>query len=254
MKIAAVLALLLLAEPEGTERDRRILVFSKTGGFRHASIPDGIAAVQRLGSQNGFAVDASEDSSFFDDAHLARFDAVVFLCTTGDILDDSQKAAFQRFIEGGRGFVGVHSASDTEYGWPWYGALVGAYFKNHPALAPATIQVIDPVHPSTRGLPPRWSRADEWYNFATNPRPRAHVLATLDEGTYTGGEMGSDHPIVWCQFYDGGRSWYTALGHTSESYAEPLFLQHLLGGIQFAAGYPDADCRTPRPLPPRRQS
>lgn len=250
---AAILALLLLSAAGQAQRERRILVFSKTAGFRHASIPDGIAAILRLGREREFAVDASEDSSLFDDTHLARYDAVVFLSTTGNILDDGQKAAFQRYIEGGRGFVGVHSASDTEYGWAWYGGLVGAYFKSHPPPATALIIVTDAVHPSTRGLPARWSRADEWYNFASNPRSRVHVLATLDEGSYSGGEMGPDHPIAWCQFYDGGRSWYTGLGHTSESYAEPYLLEHLLGGIVFAAGYRDVDCPTPRTLTPRRQ-
>jgi type 1 glutamine amidotransferase len=146
----------------------------------------------------------------------------------------------------------VHSATDTEYDWPWYGGLVGAYFQGHPAIQPAALVVVDRVHPSTRTLPARWERTDEWYNFRSNPRARVHVLATADETTYSGGEMGADHPIAWCQFYDGGRAWYTALGHTRESYAEPFFLRHLLGGIQFAAGFPDGDCPEPRSVPSRR--
>jgi cytochrome c len=250
MKGIASALLLFFAVAPPAELSRRVLVYSKTAGFRHDSIPDGIAAIRRLGAERGFAVEATEDSAVFEDARLAPYAAVVFLCTTGDVLEEGQQAAFQRYIEKGRGFVGVHSAADTEYDWPWYGGLVGAYFKSHPAVQPATIRIADSVHPSTRGLPTLWDRADEWYNFQSNPRERVHVLAALDETTYSGGEMGSDHPIAWCRFYDGGRSWYTALGHTRESYAEPLFLEHLLGGIQFAAGFPE-DCRTTRSLSPR---
>lgn len=233
-------------------KDRRVLVFSKTAGFRHDSIPDGVAAIRRLGAENGFEVEASEDSSVFEDGQLAGFDVIVFLCTTGDLLDENQKAAFQRYLRGGGGFAGIHSASDTEHGWPWYGGLVGAYFHSHPAIAPAAVTITDPVHSSTRGLPARWSRTDEWYNFDRNPRPNTHVLATLDESTYVGEEMGTDHPISWCHFYDGGRSWYTALGHTRETYSEPLFLRHLLGGIQFAAGFPECEGPVARPVAPRR--
>ncbi len=234
--------------------DRRILVFSKTTGFRHASIPDAIAVVERLGAQNGFGVDPTEDSSVFNDERLAAYDAVLFLLTSGDVLDEAQKSAFERYIRAGGGFVGVHSASDTEYGWAWYGGLAGAYFGGHPAIQNGIVTATDRVHPSTRGLPVKWTRVEEWYNFSSNPRPRVHVLATLDESTYSGGSMGADHPISWCQFYDGGRAWYTAMGHASETYAEPLFARHLLGGIQFAAGYPDCDGRPARTLEPRPPS
>ena len=250
MKGLAAALLLFFAVTPAAEISRRVLVFSKTAGFRHDSIPDGIAALRRLGAEQGFAVDATEDASVFDDARLAPYAAVVFLLTTGDVLDDGQQAAFQRYIEKGRGFVGVHSAADTEYDWAWYGGLIGAYFQSHPAIQPGTIRIADPVHASTRGLPAVWNRTDEWYNFRANPRDRVHVLAVLDETTYSGGTMGSDHPIAWCQFYDGGRAWYTALGHTSESYSEPLFLGHLLGGIQFAAGFPE-ECPAVRSVQPR---
>jgi len=213
-----------------------VLVFSKTTGFRHDSIPQGIAAIKALGAAHGFTVDSTEDAARFTDAELARHKVVVFLNTTGDILDDTQKAAFERYIRAGGGFVGIHSASDTEYRWPWYGQLVGAYFASHPEIQPATIHITDPAHPSTKDLPAVWRRTDEWYNFRSNPRGAAHVLVTLDEASYSGGKMGYDHPIAWCQAIDGGRSWYTAMGHTSESYAEPLFRLHLLGGIETAAG------------------
>ncbi|NOS69483.1 MAG: ThuA domain-containing protein, partial [Verrucomicrobia bacterium] len=220
----------------------KVLVFSKTAGFRHDSIPNGIAAIQTLGASNDFSVDATEDSAAFTDTNLAQYQAVIFLCTTGDILDSGQQAAFERYMAAGGGFVGIHSASDTEYSWPWYGGLVGAYFSSHPAGTPqATIKVADQIHPSTTPLPKRWVRTDEWYNFQINPRGTVHVLATLDETTYSGGTMGFDHPIAWCHDYSGGRAWYTAGGHTQASYTEPLFLAHLLGGIEFAAGEQAAD-------------
>ena len=214
----------------------RVLVFSKTTGFRHDSIPDGIATIRSLGAEYGFAVDATEDAARFTDAALARYKAVVFLSTTGDVLNAEQKAAFERYIRSGGGFAGIHAASDTEYNWPWYGRLVGAYFASHPQIQRAKVHIADPDHPSTKGLPAIWERTDEWYNFRTNPRGEVHVLATLDETTYTGGKMGADHPIVWCHMMEGGRSWYTAMGHTKESYVEPRFRLHLLGGIESAAG------------------
>jgi cytochrome c len=224
------------AAAESTNARFAVLVFTKTTAFRHDSILQGIAAIEALGAEHGFAVDNTEDAARFDDAALARYKVVVFLNTTGDILDAAQKAAFQRYIGSGGGFVGIHSASDTEYQWPWYGRLVGAWFASHPQIQRATVRIENPDHPSTRGLPASWERTDEWYNFRSNPRGAVRVLATLDETTYSGGAMGSDHPISWCQQVDGGRSWYTAMGHTKESYAEPLFRLHLLGGIESAAG------------------
>jgi type 1 glutamine amidotransferase len=213
-----------------------VLVFSKTSGFRHDSIPRGIAVIEALGAEHGFAVDSTEDAARFTDAALGRYKVIVFLNTTGDVLDVGQKAAFERYIRSGGGFVGIHSASDTEYRWPWYGRLVGAYFASHPQIQRARVRTEDANHPSTKGLPAAWERTDEWYNFRSNPRGAVHILATLDESTYSGGTMGADHPIAWCQAIDGGRSWYTAMGHTIESYAEPIFRRHLLGGVESAAG------------------
>ncbi len=218
----------------------RVLAFTKTTGYRHDSIPAAVAALRRLGTQNGFAVDQTEDAGAFTDANLARYRVVVFLLTTGDVLDDDQQAAMQRFVEAGNGWVGVHSAADTEYDWPWYGGLLGAYFESHPAIQQATLTVVDPTNPSTARLPAKWTRTDEWYAFQTNPRPAVHVLLTIDETTYdaTGASMGADHPLAWWHDYDGGRAFYTALGHTEGSYSEPLFLAHLLGGVEWAAGEP----------------
>jgi cytochrome c len=224
------------AAAESADPRFTVLVFSKTTGFRHDSIPQGIAAIDALGAEHGFAVDSTEDAARFSDAVLARYKVVVFLNTTGDILSVGEKAAFERYVRSGGGFVGIHSASDTEYGWPWYGRLVGSWFASHPQIQRATVHIANPDHPSMKGLPPLWERIDEWYNFRSNPRGAVQVLATLDEATYSGGAMGADHPIAWCQEMDGGRSWYTAMGHTKESYAEPLFRLHLLGGIESAAG------------------
>jgi len=212
-----------------------ILLFSKTEGFRHDSIPAGIAAIQQQGRQRGFTVEASEDAAVFGDDALKTYKVVVFLSTTGDVLNATQQAAFERFIRAGGGFVGVHSAADTEYDWSFYGGLIGAYFGGHPDIQNATIQIEDPAHPTTAGLPRTWARRDEWYNFQRNPRSSVTVLATLDERTYAGGSMAPDHPIMWSHTYEGGRAWYTAGGHTTESFSEPLFVDHLGRAILWAA-------------------
>ena len=224
------------ASAQTTTPSFAVLVFSKTTGFRHDSIPDGIAAIRALGAEHGFTVIDTEDAGRFTDATLPQYKLVVFLNTTGDVLDTDQKTAFERYVRSGGGFVGIHSASDTEYEWPWYGRLIGTWFASHPQIQRGTVRIEDPDHPSTKGLPATWERTDEWYNFRNNPRGVVHVLASLDESTYSGGVMGTDHPIAWCHNIDGGRSWYTAMGHTKESYAEPLFRLHLLGGIESAAG------------------
>ncbi len=215
-----------------------MLVFTKTAGFRHASIPVAVRAVRELGVRNGLSIDATEDARAFTSSNLSRYKAVVFLSTTGDVLTGPQQTAFERFIRAGGGFVGVHAAADTEYNWAWYGGLLGTRFANHPHIQRASIAVTDRRHPSTASLPRAWTRVDEWYNFASNPRRSVRVLATLDETTYVPGQgaMGSDHPIAWSHAYQGGRAWYTGGGHTDESYAEPTFRAHLLGGIRYAAG------------------
>ena len=212
----------------------RALVFSKTAAFRHGSIPAGITAIKALGTAKNFQVDATEDAAWFRDDILSHYDTVIFLSTTGDVLTDTQQAAFERYIRAGGGYAGIHSAADTEYGWPWYGQLVGAYFRNHPNGTPtATIVVEDTTDPSTAGIPARWTRSDEWYNYQSpvnpvvngggndyNPRNTAgiHVLLTMDESTYAEADgsdgVDDDHPIAWCHRFDGGRSWYTGLAHT----------------------------------------
>jgi len=220
-----------------------ILVFSKTAGFRHSSIDDGIAALRDLAGTNGFTVDATEDAQAFTTGNLARYEAVVFLSTTGDVLNDSQQSAFEQYIKDGGGYVGIHAAADTEYDWPFYAGLAGALFHSHPHNQTATVRVEDRAHAATAHLGATWQRFDEWYNYRTNPRATAHVLASLDESSYTGGSMSGDHPIAWCKDYQGGRAFYTGGGHTDESYSEPAFRRHLLGGIRWAAGLTNADCR-----------
>jgi type 1 glutamine amidotransferase len=218
------------------QKDQRVLVFSKTGGFRHKSIPVGKVALMEMGAKNNFAVDTTEDASVFTPANLKKYDAVVFLSTTGnDILNAEQKQAFQQYIKAGGGFVGIHAASDTEYNWEWYGKMVGGYFLSHPKNQTAKIQVLDRQHISTKHLPEVWERHDEWYNYK-NLNPQVKVLMNLDEKSYQGGKNGDHHPIAWYHAYDGGRAWYTGLGHTDESYKEPEFLQHVLGGIQYVMG------------------
>lgn len=233
----------LLAPPPTGEGRFDVLVFSKTAGFRHSSIEEGIAAIELLGEDNDFGVTATEDASVFTEEGLAPYDAVVWLSTTGDVLDDDQQAAFEGYIAAGGGYAGIHAASDTEYAWEFYGDLVGAYFASHPAQQTADVLVEDVEHPSTTTLPTTWTRFDEWYSFRSNPRRDVHVLASLDETSYDAGTgaMG-DHPIAWCQDVGAGRSWYTAMGHTEESFLEPEFLSHVLGGVETAAGAVDGDC------------
>ena len=210
-----------------------LLVFSRTVEYRHDSIRDGVRALTKLAADRGWALAATEDAGRFSDTGLAAYDAVIFLSTTGDVLDDTQQAAFERFIRAGKGFIGIHSASDTEYDWAWYGGLVGAYFREHPSVQAADIVVEDAAHPATIGLPNPWRRRDEWYAFESNPRPNVHVLLSLDESSYDVGSasMNGDHPIAWCHEYDGGRAFYTALGHSSESFSEPSFINQLAGAV-----------------------
>jgi type 1 glutamine amidotransferase len=212
-----------------------VLVFARTAGFHHDSIPAGIQAIRALGTQYNFDVDDTTDVAAFTDQSLARYRAVVFLNTTGDVFGPPEQAAFENFIRNGGGFVGIHSAADTEYDWPWYGRLLGTYFASHPEIQSGKLKIVDANHPSTETLPNEWIRTDEWYNFREDPSPNVGVLLAIDETSYSGGDMGPNHPIAWRHSFEGGRAWYTAMGHTIESYTEPLFLAHVAGGILWAA-------------------
>lgn len=221
--------------PRPQVKPMNVLVFSRTTGFRHESIKAGREAFAKMAVDRKFTVDMTEDPGVFTKDKLKPYDVVVFLNTTGDVLDDAGQAALQGFLRSRKGFVGIHSATDTEYGWEWYGQMIGAYFKSHPQIQPADIKVEDRNHPTTKMLPEIWRRTDEWYCFRANPRPNVHVLASLDTKTYTGHTMGDDHPIMWCQEFEGGRVWYTGGGHTNESFSEPLFLESLHAGLLWAA-------------------
>ena len=212
---------------------KKILVFYKTAGYHHNSIAIGSKTIYQLGVDHKFGVDTTADAGVFTAANLKQYAAVVFLSTTGDVLNADQQAAFEQYIRSGGGFVGIHAATDCEYDWQWYGNLVGAYFGSHPSQQEAVLNVVDRSHVSTKQLPETWKRKDEWYNFkwmATD----LHVLIKIDETSYQGGKNGTDHPMAWYHTYDGGKAFYTELGHTDESYADPLYVQHILGGIEWA--------------------
>ncbi|MEO8562694.1 MAG: ThuA domain-containing protein [bacterium] len=239
--VAAVLLLVLTNAGFGATlhaQQSRVLVFSKTAGFRHSSIETGVALVKKIGAEQGFAVDATEDATVFNDANLRRYRAIVFMSTTGDILDAVQQDALERYIQAGGGWVGVHSATDTEYDWPWYGKLAGAWFKSHPQnpnVRTATFRIRDKTHVSTTAFGDTWQHEDEFYNYKYI-NPDIHVLIDIDEKSYQGGENGDNHPMSWYHEYDGGRAWYTNMGHTEATYAEPLYIKHLTGGIKWAMG------------------
>jgi len=213
----------------------RLLIYSKTKAFRHECIEPGSTALQSYLKGYGITSTFSEDSSLFTSDGLKDFDVVMFFQTTGNVLDSAQEVAFQNYVRSGKGFVGVHAAADTEYDWPWFVKLVGASFSDHPDIQTAVLQKVDTAHMSCKHLPDRWSRADEYYNFKEAPKG-VKVVLTADEATYQGGTMGANHPIAWYQTYDGGRSFYTALGHTVESYKDTMFLEHVRQGIIWASG------------------
>ncbi len=220
----------------------RLLVFSKTKGFHHESIADGNAALIKMGMENGFVVDTSTNADYFNEDSLKHYAAVVFLSTTGDVLNNFQEAAFERYIQAGGGYVGIHAAADCEYDWGWYGRLVGAYFISHPGIndtfknvQQGTFHVLDKTNGATSMFPDPWMHTDEFYNFKKISKD-IHVLLTVDEKSYHGGINGDMHPMAWYHDYDGGRAFYTNLGHTKETYGEDIFLKHLLGGIKYAMG------------------
>jgi type 1 glutamine amidotransferase len=221
----------------------RLLVYSATGAYRHASIPAGVAAVHELGAADGFGVDATEDPVAFTPGNLGRYAAVIFMNTSGDVLDDAGRAALAGYVTAGGGYVGVHLASGTERGWPFYGDLVGARFTRHPAVQQAVFEVTDRTHPATAHLPARWTHTDEMYEFDRLPHPDVRMLMSVDESSYSGGEMGARHPITWCHRRLGGRAFYTATGHTPECYRQPAFRDLLRGGIRYAVGTVRVDDR-----------
>jgi type 1 glutamine amidotransferase len=219
-----------------------LVLYTRTLGFRHESIPAAVAAMRDLAGRDGLTVLVTEDPATFTADHLRGVRAVVFLNTTGEVLEAPGQAALQAYVRGGGAFLGIHSAADTGHAWPWYLELLGAEFVRHPAIQTATLLRQEELHPATASLPDRWARSDEWYDFRDSPRGRVHVLLAIDETSYQGGGMGGDHPMAWCHEFEGGRSAYTALGHTVESWSEPLFLAHVRGALRWVAGLSPADC------------
>jgi cytochrome c len=232
-------------------RETEILVFSKTEGFRHGSIESGVVALEKMGRESGFSVTATEDAKYFEEDSLKHYATVVFLNTTKDVLNDVQQADFERYIQAGGGFVGIHAATDTEYDWPWYTKLVGAVFDSHPRIQEAQLLISDAKHPTTKHLDSVWIKSDEWYNFK-NINPDINVLIHIDETSYEGGTNEKNHPISWYHEYDGGRAFYTEMGHTNETFENPKFLEHLKGGIEYAVGNGklDYDLATTDRVPP----
>jgi len=236
-KLAKSLFILIITIMLGScsTKEKKILVFSKTKEMKHGSIKAGLTALKKLGKENNFKIISTDNSSYFLEDSLKQYSTVIFLNTTGNILDEVQQADFERYIQAGGGYVGVHAATDTEYDWPWYNKLVGAYFEGHPRIQEATLTITDKNHQSTLSLEDTWVKEDEWYNFK-KINPDTKVLITIDETSYEGGVHGENHPISWYHNYDGGRAFYTAMGHTNDTYTDPIFLNHLLGGINYAIG------------------
>lgn len=241
--ITLLVSSLTFAQNEEMEPENSVLLFTRTEGWRHASIEPGAMAVKKLGQENGFSVTWTEDTYSFSEENLAKYDAVIFLNTTLDVLDKPEQDAFENYIQNGGGYVGMHAAADTEYEWQWYGDLVGGWFNSHPNnpnVREATVLLVDGNHPATKHLPEEWNRADEWYNYKYFNK-NTNTLLELDTDSYEGSEHPGNHPISWYHEYDGGRAFYTGLGHTSESFSEEAYLQHILGGIRYAMGVEDAE-------------
>jgi type 1 glutamine amidotransferase len=232
--------------PQPGNEPLKLLVFSKTAGYRHSSIPAGLSALKEMTAENNWHIIATEDSTMFNTATLDSFDVVIFLCTSGNILNEDQERALQLFVESGKGLVTIHSGTDTEYDWEWYKQAIGAYFLGHPPVQKATVRIEDRNHPSTSMFPDSvWITEDEWYSFRSNPRDHVHVLISIDESTYDVDDnrwfrgakqrMG-DHPLVWYKMMGKGIVFQSAFGHTDAMFADPLYRKHLEGAILFTKG------------------
>lgn len=240
----ALIMLLVTFNSFSQQKQFKALLFTRTAGWHHESINEGVDAIRKLAERNYFDVEWHEMPSVFNDRKLSEFHVVIFLNTTGDILNEDQQKAFTKFIQSGKGFVGIHAASDTEYDWPWYTQLVGRMFHIHPVIQTAVLKVVDNKFPGLERMPASWYWTDEWYEFSEEKVKGLNYLITVDEKTYdpnvkwgekVGKGMGDVHPIAWYHEFDGGRSFYTALGHMPAIYSDPVFLEHVYGGIYWAA-------------------
>lgn len=236
--LAALVVLNLFFQPKELhaviKKEDKLLIFSLTTSFRHKSIKEGIAAIRALGANNGFVVDTSENVKSFTLENLSKYKALVFLNPTGsNVFTDEQKQALKSYINNGGGVVGIHAATDFCFEWDWYGKMIGAFFTDHPKVQKAKLVAVKPKDKLMKGMPESWLHTDEWYNFKSF-NPKVKVLVRVDESSYQGGKMGDFHPIVWSHEFEGGRVFYTGLGHTAEAYSDPLFLKQLLMGIKWA--------------------
>jgi len=245
LKKTLALLLLIVSAACANAQQFKVLLFTKTAGFHHQSIHEGVDGIRNLASRHNFTVDWQENASVFNEKQLKDYAAVIFLNTTGDVLNDEQQAAFEKFIQSGKGWVGIHAAADTEYEWPWYTKMVGMMFKIHPAQQTAYLDVVDSNFPGLERFPKRMLWTDEWYEYQKPYKANdLNFLIGLDEKTYDaktkwgdneGKGMGDFHPMAWYHKYDGGRAFYTGLGHIGLVYSDQLFLDHLYGGIYWAA-------------------
>ncbi|AJF63621.1 ThuA domain-containing protein [Streptomyces vietnamensis] len=209
-----------------------VLIYTRTAGYRHDSIPAGATALAELARELGRAAEVTEDPGVFTPERLGRCAVVVLLSTTGNVLTPEGRTAFEAYLRGGGSLLAVHAAANAEPDWPFYGELLGTRFDGHPEIQPGLVLVDDRDHPATAPLPARWARTDEWYNFTSHPGDAGvRILARADETSYRGGTHGDDHPLVWCREADRGRFFFTALGHASETYRDPAFRAHLSGAL-----------------------
>ena len=242
--IVAMLQTLFSVSTSAQQKQFKALLVTTTRGWHHESIHAGVLALQDLGRKNFFDVVLWEDPNGFTDKYLEQFQVVIFLCTTGDIFDSVQQKVMERFIEAGKGFVGIHSASDTEYDWDWYTKLVGRMFHIHPVIQTARLDVVDTTFPGLQGFAEHKLWTDEWYQFGPEKINGLNYILAVDESSYNpkadwgtkkGDGMGKFHPIAWYHHYDSGRSFYTALGHMPSDFSDPAFLNHVFAGIFWAA-------------------
>ena len=246
---------MLHAQNPNPLQGKRVLIFSKTAGYRHSSIPYCTKAIQDMAKANGFEVDTTENAAKFNEENLKKYKVVVFNSTTGNVLNEPQQIAFERYIQAGGGFMGVHAAADTEYDWAWYGKLVGGYFSGHPGKNVSNVQngkflIKDKTHISTNFMPDSLEHKDEFYSFK-NFNKDVKVLFTVDEKSFKEGLMGDFHPMAWYHEFDGGRAFYSNWGHTNETFSEEIPLKHFLGGLQWAAAGPALDySKVKSALPP----
>ena len=222
------------------EKPINVMVFSKTVGYRHESISSGLKMLYDQSKKQNWVITATEDAGLFTDEFLSKFNVIVFLNPTGDAIDEAGQAAFEKFMNKGKGFVGIHAAADCEYDWDYYDKLLGAHFKTHPAQQKATVVFENLDHPAMspfKGMK-SYTTYDEWYTFKANPRPNVNVLANLDESSIKKFDndnfrMG-DHPIIWWQEKNGVRSFYTGFGHTHEAFQDKLIIEHITNAINWA--------------------